>query len=121
MKNIPTNLESIARRIQGDLKAIGKEVITLAASPTINYLTVPANASWADIVIEADDPTLAADATRLVRYWYDGSTPTTTEGLPGAHLDIIRIGTAVNLNKLKILIVDTGTAVITAQVQYYKV
>jgi hypothetical protein len=38
MKNIHKNLENIAKRTNGDIRAIGTQTLALSASPTINYL-----------------------------------------------------------------------------------
>jgi len=121
MKNNNTNLELIALGVTGNLKAIGSETKLLAASPNINVLTIPASASLARITLEADDITLATDITRLVRYWYNNkNTPTSTTGIPMGHLDEIVVGGAHNMGSFKMLVIDSGTASLTLQVQYYK-
>jgi hypothetical protein len=120
MKNINKNLENIAKRTNGDIRAIGTQTLALSASPTINYLTVPTNAEWADIYIEADDWWKLSDPWRVLRFKYDGATPTSTDGLPASCFDVIHIGEKQNLENFKALVLDAGTGILTLQIQYYK-
>ena len=80
------------------------QTLTVTSAST-STLTVPASARRALIVIEDN----------LVHYWTDGSTPTTTNGLPGFPAQIINLNSAEAAN-FKVIAASASSHV---HAQYY--
>jgi hypothetical protein len=105
------NLIYIRQLLTNNAVCIGKEIITV--DNTVKNLTVPENATYALIVAES-----SVTSGTVMRYWEDGSIPTSTDGIPRSHDSAWDISTRENLIKFKIIQSQSGTHKIF--VQYYK-
>jgi hypothetical protein len=83
------------------LRAIGKQTIT--ASGTAQRLTVPTGAVYAQVTVSGG----------TIRYWLDGSTPTSTQGLSSTAFDISGTQNILDFKFIEL----TATAVV--QVQFF--
>jgi hypothetical protein len=95
--------------LANDWRAISNQQLTVDG--TVAKLTVPTNAKYALIVPES-----SATGT-AIRYWLDGSIPTTTEGIPRGNLDAFDIVEKQNLENFRITQAQAGTH--NLQVQYF--
>ena len=118
-KNINFNLERIMRRTEGSIEAIGSQTLTVTNGAVV-HLTVPATAKWALIRFEGAVASSLTDATRIARYWCDGTVASASSGIAIGQLETLLIGEAKNLNKLSIWGLGGASTAVTAQIQYYK-
>jgi len=100
----------ILYKLNKEYKATGNETLTIDG--TVKHLTVPEDAIYAIIYVESDNLT-----DHVLRYWEDGSSPTTTTGIP-RHSD-----TAFDVenkhNLLRFRVTETSANTTKIQVQYY--
>lgn len=87
------------------VNAQGKETLTVAAS-AVGFASIPAGASIAIITTETAD----------IRYWVDGSTPTTSQGHLVSAGDAIKLDSVGQLTNFKAIAVS-GSA--TMQISYF--
>ncbi len=106
----PTDISRMIMIIlANDWRAISNQ--QLVVNNTVKKLTVPTNAKYALIVPESD-----ADGT-AIRYWLDGSAPTTTQGIPRGDLAAFDIVEKQNLINFRVIQAQAGTH--NLQVQYF--
>lgn len=112
MQNILTTdlLRKIGQLLEDNSVAIGHQTISLGASAS--SLTIPDGAKSALIQIESDNTTAP-----VMRFWEDGTLPTTTVGMFRLNGDFLEVTTAQNLVNFRAINV-TGTTKL--QITYYK-
>jgi hypothetical protein len=103
-------LVKIWQALINEKNAIGKE--TLVVDTPAASLTIPSGATSAIIQIQS------TVATTAVRYWEDGSVPTSTVGMSQGHGAVIEITTAENLRNFKIIKETAG--ITQLNITYYK-
>jgi hypothetical protein len=117
VKNMPNlrNFEDILRGLytllSTDKGAISHEVITFS-TPGVYSLTVPQQARYALCVLEEVG---ASGDSKVIRYWLDGSDPSTTVGIPRGDLDAFDIAGYANLKDFKAIKVSGGNHTLTVQ------
>lgn len=65
------------------MSAFDSEIITVSDNTTVHQLTVPTGANYCEIDVQADDN--VSDVNKVIRYYKDGTTPTTTNGRLAGH------------------------------------
>ena len=112
MNNIRVNdlLQQIIKALDENSVAIGKQELTL--SGTAQGLTIPVGTRSALIQVESSNTTAI-----VMRFWEDGSTPTSSSGMFRIHGEFLEILTAENLVKFQAINV-TGTTKLN--IIYYK-
>ena len=83
------------------------------------FLTVPSNAKYAIVQIEANILATVTDTTKVGRYWVDGSDPSLTSGIYIGIGSILDMYDFHNLKKWKFIRTDNTATVITLRIQYY--
>lgn len=94
-------------------RAIGHEIITFSDG-NVKSLTVPDNARYALMVLEEAG---GSGTSKLIRFWEDGSNPTTTEGIVRGDLDAWDIVSLSNLKDFKAIRLTAASHKLF--VQYY--
>lgn len=97
------NQFNILRVLSNDARATGHEVLTVAGA-TAQKLTVPAGTKYALIEVES-----SVTSGVVVRYWLDGSNPTTADGIGRSHLTAIDITEYSNLVNFRVIAAQAGT------------
>jgi hypothetical protein len=109
--DIETNLlRQIAQLLDENSIAIGKQELTL--SGTAQGLTIPTGSRSALMQVESTELTALC-----MRFWEDGSTPSSSSGMFRMNGDFLEIITAANLSQFKAINV-TGTTKLS--ITYYK-
>ena len=111
MTNFHGNQFDIKKILNNDYRAIGNQVITVTGA-TPQTLTVPAQASYALIEVESTVTTGV-----VIRYWLDGSNPTTTDGIGRTNLTAFDVTEYSNLKNFKVI--STGAGTHKLMVQYF--
>ena len=109
-------LETLLSYTKYNKKAIGWQSLTVDATVAGVSLTIPANATYALIVVES-----TVTSGSVIRYLECGNTITTvtsTVGIPRAHLDAFDVQGAENLTNFRAIQVTAGTHQLS--IQYYK-
>ena len=113
--NLTTILGKTLSLIANGYKAIGHQTLTISTG-NVYALTVPDGANYALMLLEE----VGATGTRkVIRFWEDGSLPTTTVGIPRGDMDAWDVSTRQNLENFKIIRVTAASHVL--QVQYYQI
>lgn len=105
-------LKKILQTLGNNGTCIGKQ--TLTVNGTVSQLTVPADTAYGLIVLESN----AANPGAAIRYWEDGTAPTTTDGIPRTDGSAWDVSSAENLRKIKFIQAQAGTH--TIFVEYFK-
>lgn len=113
LKNFEDILRGLYTRITTSNNAISHQQITFSTAGVYS-LTVPSQARYALCVIEEVD---ASGSSKIIRYWSDGSNPTTTEGIPRGDMDAFDIEGYPNLLNFRAIKIAGGNHILT--VQYY--
>lgn len=103
-------LKDVIKVLQNEKNAIGNQTLTVDTSAL--SLTVPAGATSAVIQVQS------TVATTAIRYWEDGTAPTSTVGMSQGHGAVIEITTAENLKNFKVIKETAGTTQLN--IIYYK-
>lgn len=111
MDNELNILNQIKQLLQDNAVAIGKEELSLSAISK-PLASVPDNAKSALIQVESDNTTAI-----VMRFWEDGSAPTSSSGMFRMHGDYLEITTTQNLKNFRAYGV-AGTTKLS--VTYYK-
>jgi hypothetical protein len=99
LRNFEDILRGMYTRMTTGHKAIGHEIITLSDG-NVHSLTVPTDARYALMVLEETGGTGTA---KLIRFWEDGSNPTTTTGIVRGDMDAWDVVSYANLKSFKII------------------
>jgi hypothetical protein len=108
--NSQTNLENIVRALTYDATAFANQTITLT-NTTVASLTVPSGSKYALCYISS------ATTTDFIRYWLDGSTPTSTQGIKRSAETAFDINGADDIKNFKCYPSGTG---LVLNVQYFR-
>jgi hypothetical protein len=111
LRNQEDILRSLLTKITTNNKAIGHEVITFNAASVFS-LTVPDQARYALCVLEEVGSTGSA---KVIRFWLDGSNPTTTVGIPKGDMEAFDIAGYSNLKEFRAIKVAGGSHTLTVQ------
>jgi hypothetical protein len=103
MSNLYGNQFDILQTLRNDYRAISHEILTVTGA-TAQKLTVPDNANYALIEVES-----SVTSGVVIRYWLDGSNPTTTDGIGRSHLTAIDITENSNLKNFRVIATGAGT------------
>lgn len=105
----------IARDARGR-KAVGVVKITVDDDPVVLLSSIPESANCALLCVEADST--AADKTKVIRFYEDGTAPTSTDGFPLGNLDFYEIDNRANMFGFKMIGIEAAKTH-TIQVLYY--
>lgn len=105
MGNNTQNLNIIKSSLVNDYRPLSTQILTVTTSAL--HLTVPDKANFAVIQNQGDD----------VRYW-EGSTPTGTEGILLTDNSILLITNASNLHTFQV-IQDSGSSAAKLHIEYF--
>ena len=113
-------MQSIAQKtlivLSNDYKAFAHEVLTVGAS--VVSLTLPTNPNTNEVIAKYALITVeGADVTDGMRFWMDGSAPTSTDGLLRLDGSVFDITETSNLSNFKAIGVNAGA---TLQIQYFR-
>jgi len=99
-------------------KAISHQVLTINNGGTgvVHSLTVPDNARYAIVTVEAGDQVAAS--TKVLRFWTDGSNPTADEGHLIGDGGVFDIAEYSDLNNTRIIAIDNADSKL--MIQYYR-
>lgn len=111
LKNFEDILRKLLTKITTSNKAISHEVVTFN-SGSIFKLTVPDQARYALCVLEEVG---ATGSSKLIRYYLDGSNPTTSDGITRGDMDAFDIAGYSNLKDFKAIKVGGGNHTLTVQ------
>jgi len=103
-------LTKILQVLDNEKNAIGKQ--TIVASGTAQSLTPTSGARSAIIQVES------AVATASIRYWEDGSVPTSAVGMLHLNGSVIELTTAENIKNFKFI--QSVAGAIQLNITYYK-
>lgn len=103
-------LNQIRKLLEENSIATGKEVLSLSGT-AIALASIPLNATSALIQVESD-----STAAIVMRFWENGSLPTSTDGMYRAGGDFLEILTAQNLNAFRAISIAGTTKL---QITYY--
>lgn len=130
MRTSSDYLSGIHRRSATDKVGIsaGTQYLTVAHN-AVTQLTIPTGANYALLVIEASDPSVFTDSSRVARVTYDNTTPVigttpplasaTSRGIPIGHLDTFDIHETDNLTMFR-MIKSENVGTLYLHVYYYK-
>lgn len=110
--NSQTNLEKIVRALTYDATAFANQTITLT-NGTVASLTVPAGTKYALCYVSS------STATDFIRYWLDGSTPTSSQGIKRIAETAFDISGADDIKNFKCY-ASVASGPITLNVQYFR-
>ena len=111
--NFTQTLTKILQILSTGHRAISHEILTLSTNDAYS-LTVPASARYALITAEQVG---GSGAASIVRYWEDGSIPTTTDGISRGDFDAWDIYSYSNMKDFKV--VRTTANAHKLFIQYY--
>lgn len=111
--NFTQTITKLLQIVSTGHRAVGHEVITFSAD-TVYSLTVPTEARYALMVLEQAG---ATGARKVIRFWEDGSNPTSTEGLSRGDMDAWDIVSYSNLKDFKAIRSIAGSHKLF--IQYY--
>jgi|LakMenE01Jun11ns_1017448.scaffolds.fasta_scaffold8916475_2 hypothetical protein len=106
-----TDNYKVLRKLNEAYNAFSNEVVTVTSS--VSSLNVPEGAKYALIYVES-----STTSGYAVRYWEDGTSPTTTTGIPRPGNTAFDITGTQNLKKIRFIQAQAGTHKL--QIQYYK-
>jgi hypothetical protein len=110
--NSQTNLEKIVRALTYDATAFANQTITVNNLATAS-LTVPTGTKYALCYISS------STATDFIRYWLDGSTPTSSQGIKRLTETAFDISGADDIKNFKCY-ASVASGLITLNVQYFR-
>jgi hypothetical protein len=110
IQNAVGYLKEILKVLINERNAIGNQ--TVSATGSAQSLTPTSEANRALIQFES------AVTTATIRYWEDGSTPTSTVGFYQSNGAIIELTTAENIRKFKFI--QGAAGAIQLNITYYK-
>lgn len=99
----------ILKTLNNDYRAFAHEILTVGG--TVVKLTIPTGARYALINVES------SATGKAIRFWLDGSAPTTTNGLFKANNEAFDITEFSNLENFKAIQAQAGTHKL--MVQYF--
>jgi hypothetical protein len=108
--NSQTNLENILKALTYDATAFANQTITLTNGNVVS-LTIPTGTKYALCYISS------STATDFIRYWLDGSTPTSTNGIKRPAETAFDINGADDIKNFKCIASGTG---LVLNVQYFR-
>ncbi len=101
-----TNLKTMLKeRITSTGKAINVEKLSVGSGVVVSLALVPTGANYALITVEGDS----------MRYYLDGTDPSSTDGLKRVDGDTIDLGSEEDISGFKVI--STGTTIL--QIQYF--
>lgn len=103
-------LTKILQALTNEKNAIGKQTLTVTG--TAQGLTLPIGAVSAIFQVESDILDFA------IRYWEDGTTPTSTVGFFQGNTAVVELTTAENLRNFKVIQGTLGTTQLN--ITFYK-
>lgn len=105
-------LEKIKNLLGPNGVCVGHETLAIS-STAVSLASIPTNATYALLQVES-----SVTSGTVVRYWEDGSNPTSTVGIFRSHGDPFDIINPQNLQQFRIIQTQGGTHQVN--VLYYK-
>ena len=95
---------------------VDDQTLTINSGNGVQKLTVPEGAKYCLVTVEAN--AAVADSSKVLRFWTNGSNPTSTQGHLIGNGGAFDISERENMVKFRLLAQDAEDSVL--QVEYYK-
>lgn len=104
-------LKKIFQVLSNDKNSIGHEVLTVTTG-SLGFASIPAGATQAIFQVESNISDYA------IRYWEDGSAPTSSVGFFQGNNAVVELTTAENIKNFRVIQGSAGTTKLN--ISYYK-